>query len=206
VKPTTGLAVLLAAAVMSACVSAPPASSLSPAPSAIPSASVAVEPVWVSAGIDPAPGPTVTGGIAEALDGPADQVVAAVFLLRHPAGNGATVWVFRAGDLTSEEALAQWAAHERRCEGSPEHGTLAGREAVMIRRQFIDQCQPQYLVQLDDQTAAIITDDGAYPGNASDEPTLTYRSAEEIAWIVTWLQNELTNVELVPGGPPLVQG
>jgi hypothetical protein len=167
---------------------------------------VAVEPVWISEGIDPAPGPTVTGAIAETLDGPADQVEAAVFLLRHPAGNGAAVWVFRAGDLTSAEALARWAANEPKCDASPEHGTLAGRDTVMIRRQFIDQCQPQYLVQMDDQTAAIITDDGAFAGNASDEPTVPYRSAEEIAWIVTWLQNELTNVELVPGGPPLVQG
>jgi hypothetical protein len=192
---------------MSGCAAAPPApSSSSPSTPAVPSASVAVEPVWVSEGIDPAPGPTVTGAIAEALNGPADQVVAAVFLLRHPAGNGAAVWVFRAGDLTSEEALARWAANEAQCDGSPEHGTLAERETVMIRRQFIDQCQPQYLVQLDDQTAAIITDDGGYGGNASDKPTVPYRSADEIAWIVTWLDNELSHVELLPGGPPLIQG
>lgn len=196
---------LLATGVLSACASAPPAPSLSPAPAG-PSASVAVEPAWVSEGIDPAPGLTVTGAIAEALDGPADQVVAAVFLLRHPTGNGAAVWVFQAGDLTSEDALARWAVNGPKCDGSPEHGTLGGRETVMIRRQFIDQCQPQYLVQLDDKTAAIITDDGAYAGNASDEPTVPYRSPEDIAWIVKWLQKELTNVELVPGGPPLVQG
>ncbi len=116
------------------------------------------------------------------------------------------MWVFRAGDLSSEEALARWAANEPKCDGSPDHGTLAGRETVMIRRLFIDQCQPQYLVQLDDQTAAVITDDGAYAGNASDKPTLPYRPAEEIAWIVTWLENELTRVELLPGGPPLNQG
>ena len=76
----------------------------------------------------------------------------------------------------------------------------------MIQRQFLDQCQPQYLVQLDGQTAAVITDDGGYAGNASDTPTVPYRSAEEIAWIVTWLQNKLTQVELLPGGPPLNQG
>ncbi len=76
----------------------------------------------------------------------------------------------------------------------------------MIRRQFIDQCQPQYLVQLDEHTAAIITDDGAYAGNASDTPTLPYRSAEDIAWIVTWLETELNHVELLPGGAPLNEG
>jgi hypothetical protein len=103
-------------------------------------------------------------------------------------------------------ALERWAASEPQCDASPQQSTLAGRETVMIRRQFIDHCQPQYLVQLDDQTAAIITDDGAHAGNDSDQPTQPYRPADEIAWIVSWLQNELTTVELVPGGPPLDQG
>lgn len=204
-KRSLGLALVLGAGVVSACASAPSDPSLSPA-SAIPTASVAVEATWASQGIDAAPGNSVTGGIAHALGGPADDVVAAVFLLRHPAGNGAGVWVFRAGDLSSEEALARWAANEPTCDESPQHGTLADLETVMIRRQFIDQCQPQYLVQLDDQTAAIITDDGAYAGNASDQPTVPYRPADDIEWIVRWLQNELLTVELLPGGPPLDQG
>lgn len=126
--------------------------------------------------------------------------------MRHPAGNGAGIWVFRVGGLTSKEAVERWAASEQKCSGSPNRGSLSGLETVMIRRQFIDQCQPQYLVMLDDETVAVITDDGAYAGNPSDSRTVPYRPASDVASLVTWLQNELKTVDLQPGGPPPVQG
>lgn len=188
---------LIVSALLTACASPLP-SSRSPSPNG----TAPPAQVWVSQAIDPAPGPTVTGIIANALGARQDEVVAAVFLLRHPAGNGAEVWVFRAGELSSQEALVRWQASERQCGGLPEHGSLAGLDTVLIHRQFIDQCQPQYLIRLDGETLAVITDDGAYAGNAGTTPRVPYRPASDIASLVKWLQNELKTVELQPGGPP----
>lgn len=194
---TVVIGLLIVGALLTACESPLP-SSRTPSP-------IVTEPsaqVWVSQAIDPAPGPTVTGMIVGALGVAADDVIAAVFLLRHPAGNGAAVWVFRASGLSSQEALDRWEASEQKCEGSPAHESLAGFDTVMIHRQFIDQCQPQYLVKLDSETLAVITDDGAYAGNAATTPTVPYRPASDIAFLVRWLQNELKTVDLQPGGPP----
>lgn len=200
---TAVLLALLAGTLVSACGSPPP---IHPSSSATSSASGQGERAWVAQAIDPAPGPTVTGAIAEALGGPRDEVVAAVFLLDHPAGNRAEVWVFEAGELSSGEALERWAVGAPTCVGTPTQGSLAGRDTVMIRRKLADQCQPQYLVRLDDQRVAVITDDGGYSGNDADPPTRPYRPASDIEWIVTWIQDQLTTVELQPGGPPMVQG
>lgn len=165
------------------------------------SASAPLVQTWVSEMTDPAPGPVVTGIIAKALGIAQPDVVAAVFLLRHPAGNGATVWAFRAGELSSQNALERWQGSQQKC-GASELLSLGGHDAVMIQRRFIDQCQPQYLVMLDAQTLAVITDDGAYAGNSATTPTVPYRPAGDIASLVNWLQNELKTVELKPGGTP----
>jgi hypothetical protein len=148
---------------------------------------------------DPGPGPIVTGIIGETVEVPADDVLAAVFLLRHPAGNQAAVWVFRAGDATSQEALERWEASVQKCEGPTRTVSLAGLDGVVFRYRFIDQCQPQYLIRLDSETLAVITDNGGYAGNASGTPTVPYRPERDIAAVVMWLQNELKTVELQPG-------
>jgi hypothetical protein len=193
------LSSIIAASLLTACGSPLPSST-------VPSASLPFPSVWVSAEIDPAPGPTVTGMIADALGLRAKEVVAAVFLLRHPAGNGAAVWVFRAGDLSSQVALERWAASETKCDDSAVEGSLAGLHAVMIRRAFVDQCQPQYLVRLNDTTLAVITDDGGYAGNAARSPSVAYRPASDIGSAVSWVQSRLQTVQLQPGGPDLIQG
>ena len=193
------LSSIIAASALTACGSQVPSSTLPPA--GLPVASV-----WVSEEIDPAPGPTVTSAIASALGLPANEVVAAVFLLRHPAGNGAGVWVFRAGQLSSQVALERWAAAEPRCDDSAVESSLAGLHSIMIRRAFVDQCQPQYLVRLDDATLAVITDDGGYAGNAAGNPSVFYRPANDIGAAVFWVQSKLQTVELEAGGPDLIQG
>ena len=203
---TTRLAVLVAGTLLSACVSVPPTPSNS-----LPPASATPNPVigatWIPDEFEPAPGNTVTAAIALAVDGPDEEVVAAVFGLRHPAGNQATVWVFRAGNLPSDEAIRRWATSQAECDAVPEHGSLADRETAKIWRLFFDdQCQPQYLVQLDDRTVAVITDHGAGARDASGQPMLPYRPSADIEWIVRWLEDRLTKVDLVPGGPPLRQG
>jgi photosystem II stability/assembly factor-like uncharacterized protein len=118
---------------------------------------------WVPQEIDPAPGPVVTSAIATATGASQDEVVAAVFLLRHRAGNGAAIWVFRAGGLSSQDTRERWKASERKCDASAQQTALAGLESEVIQRRFIDQCQPQYPVRLDSQTLAVITDDGPVP-------------------------------------------
>ena len=143
----------------------------------------------------------MAGAIANALGTPQSDVVAAVFLRRHPAGNVASIWVLRAGALSSQDALERWQADVPKC-GAATLLSLAARDAVMIQRRFLDQCQPQYLVPLDLATLAIITDDGAVTHNAATTPTVPYRPVSDIALLVTWLQTELTTVELQPGGPP----
>jgi hypothetical protein len=188
---------LVAAALLAACGS-PLRSSQTPSPSGETASPVQA---WASHGIDPAPGPVVTGMIASTIGVSPEDVVAAVFLLHHPAGNGAGIWVFRAGGLSSQEALERWVAGEQRCGGSTPQLALAGREAVVIQRSFIDQCQPRYLVKLDDQTLAIITDDGGYSGNAGPTRSLPYRPASDIAWVVRWVEEALKTVKLEPGGP-----
>jgi hypothetical protein len=145
-------------------------------------------------------------GIASALEIPPDEVVAAVFGLRHEAGNGIAIMVFRAEGLTSAQAIERIGLRTPTCGGSPESGTLDGHHTVVIRLRVIDQCQPRYFVELDTQTVAVITDDGAYAGNAAPTPTVPFRPPEEIEWIVIWLENALRSVELMPGGPPLIQG
>ena len=180
-----------------------PGCALAPRPSTA-AGSAAATPLldpWASEQIDPAPGPVVAGAIANALGTPQSDVVAAVFLRRHPAGNVASIWVLRAGALSSQDALERWQADVPKC-GAATLLSIAGRDAVMIQRRFLDQCQPQYLVPLDLATLAIITDDGAYAGNAATTPTVPYRPVSDIALLVTWLQTELTTVELQPGGPP----
>jgi hypothetical protein len=161
---------------------------------------------WVPEMIDPAPGPNVTAAIADALGVPDDDVVAAVFLLRHPAGNGASIWVFRADGMPSHDALEQWGLRQPKCQSAPIRGSIAGLDMVTIHRRAQDQCRPQYLIPLDNETLAVITDDGAYAGNAAGTPTVPYRPVEDIAALLTWLQERLETVELQPGGPPLVQG
>lgn len=162
--------------------------------------------LWRSQQTDPAPGPVVTGIIATTLGlTDAHHVVAAVFLLDHPAGNTAEVWVFRAADHSSSQAVDAWAGTESDCGGPERSGQLAGMPAVIVHREFVDQCQPRYLVQLDDETVAIITDDGGYSGNVSPS-TVPYRPTGDIDWIVRWLQRQLETVELQPGGDAPVQG
>lgn len=194
---TAAVSLLIVAALLTACGSPPPSSG-----TRSPSVTEPPAQVWELQTVDSAPGPIVTDMIGGALGVPADDVIAAVFVLSHPAGNGAAIWVFRAGGLSSQEALDRWEASEPKCEGSAQPGSLAGLETVVIRRRFIDQCQPQYLVMLDGETLAVITDDGAYAGNAATTPTVPYRPASDIAFLVRWLQTELKTVDLQPGGPP----
>jgi hypothetical protein len=155
--------------------------------------------LWTRDDTDPNPGGVVVGGLASALGVQPDAVVAAVFLFSHPAGNGAVIWVFRAQGLTSLTAAERWASFDSRCPAAPQSVMLANRPTLMIRHSVVDQCQPEYLVQLDDQTVAMIIDDGAFHGTAN--PTVPYRPATEIAQLVVWLQQNLPAIPLMTGGP-----
>lgn len=174
-------------------------------PTGTPAASRETPNPWSSAGIDPAPGNVVVTGLAAAQGVSPDDVVAAVFLLNHPAGNVATVWVFRAQARTTQQMLERWTASERHC-SRPEPVSVRGLDAVLLGRPLADQCQPQYVVRLDADTLAIITDNGGYRGNAAPPSGVPYRPIEDIGHLVDWIQAELPRVELVPGGPPATQG
>ncbi|HET6745302.1 MAG TPA: hypothetical protein VFH90_05550 [Candidatus Limnocylindria bacterium] len=154
--------------------------------------------MWASEDIDPAPGRTVTSAIAQTITVPEDTVTAAVFLLTHPAGNGAEVWVFRAEGVASGDAVTAWARTESLCGGPVTAGSLAQLPAVIAHREFLDQCEPRYLVQLDADTVAAIIDDGGYSGNMNPS-RVPYRPLSDIAWIVQWLQQKLMTVQLQPG-------
>lgn len=205
-KRTASIGLLIAVVLLTACESTLP----SPTEPSSPSASEPSAQGWVSLMTDPAPGPVLTGAIAAALGVPSEEVVAAVWVLRHPAGNGAVVWVFRAVGLSSQDSLDRWEATGQKCEGSREGSrerfSLVGFDTVLIHRRFIDQCQPQYLVRLDGETLAVITDDGAYAGNAATTPTVPYRPASDIGAVVAWVRLALMTVELQPGGPPQTNG
>lgn len=154
---------------------------------------------WTSDGFDPNPGGVVVGGIAGALNVPPAAVTAAVFLFSHPRGNGAEIWVFRAQGLTSHEAALRWASFESRCPGPSTSGTLAGLPALLIHRSIVDQCQPEYLVELDATTVVKIIDDGAFHGTAN--PTVPYRPSSDIEQLVVWLLQNLPGIPLMTGGP-----
>lgn len=168
------------------------------------------EEVWAPMNIDPAPGPVVTGGIAAAVGVDQEEVLAAVFILEHrSARNNVGIHAFRAGDLDAGEAADRWTESQRPdCEpGGQRDLTLADRPANLTHQPIIDQCQPVYIVQLDDQTLAILTDTGGYTGNdPANPPPVPYRPIEEIELAVRWLEAELEDVELQPGGPPMEQG
>ena len=162
--------------------------------------------VWVRGDMDPSPGPVVVGVIANSLRVPDATVVAAVLAFEHPAGNMPYIWVFRARGVGSAEAIQRWVSSEVRCAGEPQSTTLAGLATTVIRRQFVDQCQPEYLVALDDQTVAMIVDEGGYQGNAAQATSVPYRTASEIAQLVEWLQQNLPAIPLATGGPPQSNG
>jgi len=90
-----------------------------------------------------------------------------------------------------------------RCPVQPRSIDLDGIEALVVRREIADQCQPEYVVALDAQTVAVIIDDGAYPGNGTNETGAPYRPESEIAVIVQWLRGHLAEIELAHAGPPL---
>lgn len=162
--------------------------------------------LWVRTDIDPSPGPVVVEAIATSLRVPVATVVAAVLTFEHPAGNKPYVWVFRADGVTSLEAIERWVSSEQRCAGASQSTTLAGLPTTVIRRRFIDQCQPEYLVALDDRNVALIVDDGGYQGNAAQAPPVPYRPAAEITQLVIWLQQNLPAIPLASGGPPQMNG
>ena len=198
---------LLAAIALAAC-STPPSPTASPvsAPSPVQPSPSAAPAAWVRTDIDPNPGPVVVGMIASSLRVPDATVTAAVLMFENPAGNKPYIWVFRADGVASAEAIQRWIAAELRCPGASQSITLAGRPTTVIRRQFIDQCQPEYLVALDDRTVAMILDDGGYQGNASNATPVPYRPAAEIAQLVVWLQQNLPGIPLATGGPLQTNG
>lgn len=162
--------------------------------------------IWSDSGIDPGPGPVLTGFIARAVGVAPDDVVAAVFLLNHhSARNVVTIHVFRAGDLDAEQAAERFgASREPDCDPITARGLpLAGYPARIAHVLANDQCQPHYIVLLDEQTVAVLWDDGGYMGNdPSNLPPVPYRPIGEIELLVPWLVRELEDIELQPGGPP----
>lgn len=166
--------------------------------------------VWTGSEIDPAPGPTVTGGIANALGVPPEDVVAATFLVSHrSARNGVGIYVFRAAELTAGQAGERYVASlQPECNDSAARQLrLAGYDARVAHRLLVDQCQPHYVVLLDEQTVAVLSDDGGYTGNdPSNPPSVPYRPLEEIEALVPWVVEQLEEIELLPGGPPQING
>jgi hypothetical protein len=160
---------------------------------------------WVSYLNDPAPGHVVVEAISQQLRVPFDAVTAAVVGGAHPAGNAVWAWVFRVDGMTGNEAKARWVAgtFEGRCAEQPQVGSLADLPATLVYRRYLKRCEPQYVVQLDDSTVAVITDSA---GPYGEGPELAYRPPIEIASFVVWLEQALESVELQPGGPPIDQG
>jgi hypothetical protein len=198
---------LLACIALSACSTTPtPTVSQVRSPSVAEPSQSAVPIAWVRTDIDPNPGPVVVGAIASSLRVPDATVVAAVLGFEHRAGNSPYIWVFRADGVASAKAIQRWVSSEVRCPGVSQSTTLAGLATTVIRRKFVDQCQPEYLVALDVRTIAIIVDDGGYQGNAADATPVPYRPAGEIAQLVTWLQQNLPAIPLATGGPPQTNG
>jgi hypothetical protein len=199
---------ILAAIILTACSPAsspnvfppPRASEASTAnPSEAPQSATPV--AWVRSDIDPNPGAVVVGLIGRFVRVPDAAVTAAVFMFGHPAGNMADIWVFRAAGVPSTEAIQRWIGAETRCTAASEPITLAGLATTVIRRRLADQCQPEYLVALDDRTVAMILDDGGYGGNGAQATPIPYRPADEIAQLVIWLQQNLSGIPPATGGP-----
>ena len=148
----------------------------------------------------------MTGGIADKVQVSADDVRAAVFLLQHQtARNGIGIMVFRVAGLTSEELGLRWLDSQGPdCDPvGPRDEAFAGRPTRVTRQLRDDQCQPEYIVLLDEQTVAILVDDGGYRGNdPANPPPVPFRPTDEIEALVPWLLQQLDDVELQPGGPP----
>jgi hypothetical protein len=158
---------------------------------------------WTREDFDPAPGPVVVAGLASVTGTEASRIVAAVLMFKHVAGNQPYVWLFRIAGMDSDTAAGRWlAGPESRCAEPPVATELAEIPAVMVKRKVVDQCQPEYVVPLDDRTVAIIVDDGAYAGNAASETPVPYRSHSDIATLVMWLRENLPDIPLEEGGPP----
>lgn len=175
-------------------------------PTVPPTATSAPSPgfAWVRQDIGARPGPVVAGLLGRGLKVSTDRVTAAVYMFRHPAGNSASVWLFRADGVSSAGAIARWATFETRCALPPVTVELAGFRATEITFHAVDQCEPEYLVPLDDRTVAMIIDDGGYQGNAAQATPVPYRPVADIEQLVDSLRRALPTASLMPGGstPP----
>lgn len=198
---------------VSACSSTTPqpsSISATPTKAASPSPTLDAEQLWGPSTIDSAPGPVVASAIADLTRVPVEDVRAAVFLVKHESErNGVSIEVFSAAGFTAEELGIRWLRSQTPdCDPvGPRDVLFAGFPARVTHQLRNDQCLAEYVVLLDDDVVAVLTDDEGYTGNdPANPPPVPERPVDEIEALLPWLVQELEAIELLPGAQPLVQG
>jgi hypothetical protein len=155
---------------------------------------------WTTETTDFNAGPDWSISIAGTLNVPPTTVTAALLFFFHPAGNTASVLLFRAIGVSADAGIGKWVPYWNGCGGQPTPGTLADRNAVLIHELNGDTCSPTYVLKLSDVEIAVIAEHvehtlGPYP------TAIPYRPASDIAQIVQWLDQHFEAIPLATGGP-----